>query len=91
MPYFDRFDICEAYHCLEMDYNVSGVLWERLDHYRGNRRPESVDYQLHRMHFRGRPNLEYATLEENGREIYDNFVAKYNLPTGDSEGVAEEE
>jgi hypothetical protein len=29
MPYFDRFDICEAYAVLEWDWNMGGWLQER--------------------------------------------------------------
>lgn len=49
MPYFDRFDICEAYYALENDYNVSGVLQERPSNQRRNM---STDFQLHRMGYR---------------------------------------
>ena len=79
MSYFDRFDICEAYHCLESDYNVGGILWERPT---CDRRRQSVGWQLHRMQFRARPSLSSDTLTENGRDIYDEAVARLGLPVG---------
>lgn len=78
MPYFDRFDICEAYYALENDYNVSGVLQERPSN---QRRRMSVGYQLHRMGFK--PSMffnGYESLSENGKEIYDNAVERWGLP-----------
>lgn len=77
MPFFDRFDICEAYACLEWDYNRDGILRERG-------RPYSIGVQLARMQFRPAPNTCTDTLTENGREIYDAAVEKYKLPKGDS-------
>jgi hypothetical protein len=77
MPYFDRFDICEAHYQLEADYNLGGWLRERP----GNaRRMEATAVQLHRMGFRPRPTLSYETLTENGREIYGRLVRLYGLP-----------
>jgi hypothetical protein len=73
---FDRFDICEAYACLEWDYHVGGVLWERPSN---RRRGESTDVQLHRMRFRPRPSLSTDTLTENGRAIYDAAVIRLGL------------
>lgn len=77
MPNFDRFDICEAYACLEADYNVGGWLRERPSN---QRRREACAVQLHRMHFKPRPNLSTNTLEENAREIYDEAVIRLGLP-----------
>lgn len=77
-PYFDRFDICEAYYCLEYDYNVSGALQERL---KDSKRKMSVGYQLYRMSFKPSQDLSYDTLSENGQAIYDQFVSSHNLPT----------
>jgi hypothetical protein len=73
---FDRFDICEAYACLESDYNVGGILWERPS---CRRRGESIGVQLHRMRFRARPSLSTDTLTDNGREIYDAAVIRLGL------------
>jgi hypothetical protein len=77
VPYFDRFDICEAYACLEADYNMSGWLQERPSN---QRRREACCIQLARMHFRARPNLSTDTLTENGRVIYDAAVERLKLP-----------
>jgi hypothetical protein len=76
MPMFDRFDICEAYYCLEMDWNTSGWLPERPS---CRRRMESIGVQLNRLGFRPRPSLKTETLSENGREIYDAAVIRFKL------------
>lgn len=76
-PYFDRFDICEAYYLLEADYNFSGVLLERRSN---QRRCMSTGFQLHRMDFRPSPLLSYENLTENGRAIYDQFVSRFLIP-----------
>lgn len=81
MPYFNRFDICEAYACLEWDYNLGGWLHERSSN---QRRREATAVQLHRMQFHARPNLSTDTLTENGREIYDAAVQRLNLPVQES-------
>lgn len=74
MAYFDRFDICEAYACLESDWNRGGVLWQRPSNVRrGVARgftAESTAVQLSRMHFRPRPSLSTSNLTDNAREIY---------------------
>lgn len=77
MAYFDRFDICEAHCVLEWDYNIDGWLIERPAN---RRRRESTGCQLSRMHFKPKPSLSYDTLTDNGKEIYNNLCAKYNLP-----------
>jgi len=77
MPYFDRFDICEAHAILEWDYNLGGWLRERPSN---QRRREATAVQLNRMQFKPRPDLSYETLTENGKEIYDELVMKYKLP-----------
>ena len=76
--WFDRFDICEAYCVLEWDYNVNGWLRERPTN---QRRREATSVQLRRLDFRPRPNLSCETLTENGREIYDQLVDRYGLPS----------
>lgn len=74
---FDRFDICEAYYALEMDYNVSGALWERSH---TERRGESIGVQLSRIGFRPGPLFNgYESLTDNGREIYDCAVERWGL------------
>lgn len=79
MAHFDRFDICEAYLVLEGDWHVGGILWERPSN---RRRNMSTDFQLRRMGFKPRPDLSYETLEENGREIYDELERRYRLKEG---------
>ncbi len=75
--YFDRFDICEVYYCLEMNYNNGGVLWERPT---CRRTRSSVGWQLHRMQFRARSSLQFETLTDNGKEIYLEAVQRLRLP-----------
>ncbi len=75
--YFDRFDICEAYYCLEYDYNIGGILTDRPA---CRERNESVGVQLRRLRFRPRPSLSSDTLTENGRAIYDSAVERWGLP-----------
>lgn len=67
MPYFDRFDICEAYLVFEWDWHKGGWLQERPSN---KRRMESTDVQLTRMQFKPSPLLSFETLTENGKEIY---------------------
>jgi hypothetical protein len=73
---FNRFDICEAHYCLEVDYNVSGVLQERPSN---QRRKMSTEFQLSRMPFGACPNLCYDTLEENGKAIYNQLERLYGF------------
>ena len=77
MPYFNRFDVCEAYLVLEWDYNVGGLLQERPSNQRRN---ESIGVQLNRMDFHAPIDLSYETLTSNGKEIYDCAVKRLNLP-----------
>ena len=77
MPIWDRFDICEAHAVLEWDYNLGGWLNERPSN---QRRKEATAVQLHRMQFEARRDLSYDTLTENGKEIYDELVARFKLP-----------
>jgi hypothetical protein len=76
VPYFDRFDICEAYLVLEWDYNSGGWLHERPSN---RRRMQSTDVQLHRMQFKPAPSLEFDTLSENGKEIYRMLESRYGF------------
>lgn len=80
MPYFDRFDICEAYLALEMDWNVGGCLQERVV----NRSPPfSVGFQLERMQLKPRYNFKgYESLTENGKAIYNAFLEKHRMCSG---------
>lgn len=79
MPYFDRFDICEAYAALEYDYNVGGMLQERPT---CQRRRRSVGVQLARMKFRASPlhGSRDRLPTENAKEIYDEAVERLGLP-----------
>ena len=79
MPYFDRFDICEAHYVLEADWHIGGVLQERASN---RRRRMSTGVQLDRMGFC--PGLSirehgYEALTENGKQIYDCFVQHHGL------------
>ena len=76
MVYFDRFDICAAYEALEHDFGIGGVLAGRK---------RQVASQLHRMKWSGGPWAgDSQHLEPNGREIYDQYVARnYNMKEAD--------
>jgi len=77
MPYFDRFDLCAAYLAIEQDYNVGGWLHERPSN---RRRRESTDVQLHRMQFKpGACFNGFASLTDNGQEIYRELEARYGF------------
>lgn len=82
MAYFDRFDICEAHCVLEWDYNEGGWLHERPTN---RRRMEATSIQLARIKFRAAMALEFSSLTDNGKEIYSELVARYNLPTESNE------
>jgi len=64
MPWFDRFDIVEAYWCYMVEWHGG---------------QGSKEYKLtcvfHRLRFHPRPDLCADTLTENGRAIYDALVA----------------
>jgi hypothetical protein len=78
MPYFDRFDVCEAYYLCEMLWNASGWLQERESN---RRRREATGVQLVRMRFRPRPSLaRFSDLTENGQEIYRGLCERYGFP-----------
>lgn len=75
--YFDRFDICEAYWQLEVDYNISGVLQERKSN---KRRNMSTGYQLSRMHFKISPlHMNYNDLSDNAKAIYNNWLYNHYM------------
>lgn len=80
MTQWDRFDIAEAYCCLEWDYNHGGWLKERPSNVR---RRESIGVQLHRLQWGGRDNLSFETLTDNGKEIYLRRVIEWKLPIDD--------
>lgn len=69
--YFDRFDICEAYLAIEMDWNVSGFVDGK-----------SYSSQMHLFGFR--PSVlfnGYDSLSDNGKEIYLNKALALKLIT----------
>ena len=68
MPYFDRFDICEAYYCFSYLFHtgMNSKEYERFS-------------QLNRINFKPKPNLTTGKrlgLTENGYEIFKNLVTK---------------
>ena len=72
--YFDKFDICEAYFVYMMLWH-SGGLTERD---RQLNRNDSISCQLHRIKFTPSPLIrDENDLTENGREIYDALVEKW--------------
>ncbi len=62
--YFDRFDICEAYWCFYAEWGHDDYTWK-------------ICGQLERLQFKPSPDLSSDTLEENGKEIYNQLVEKY--------------
>jgi hypothetical protein len=86
MPYFDRYDICEAYSAIENDWNSGGWLHERPSNVRrGKARGfvgESTGVQLERMKFKWGQTQNAGTFEglsENGKEIYDLLCDRYGF------------
>lgn len=80
---WDRFDICEAYAVLEWDWHQGGWLHERPSNVRrGQRRGfvgEATSIQLARIGFKPSPMLSYATLTENGKDIYHAAARRFGL------------
>jgi hypothetical protein len=77
MPYFDRFDICEAHLALEWDWNDGGWLRERPSN---QRRREATSIQLGRIQFKpGMAFNGFESLSENGKEIYRELEERYGL------------
>ena len=68
MPYFDRFDICEAYWCYAADWH-SGQ-WSKI---------YAIFGRLDRMGFRPSMGLGTDSLGENAKEIYDDLVRRKHL------------
>lgn len=64
--HFDRFDICEAYYLYAYDYH-DGQYSKTYE----------IFGRLHNMGFKPSPLLCYDLLSDNGKEIYDNLVKKY--------------
>lgn len=76
MAHFDRYDICEAYAVMEWDWNLNGWLHERKTN---QRRMQATSIQLARLGFKPRPNLQFETLEENGKAIYFDLCNRYGF------------
>lgn len=87
MPYWDRFDICEAYAVLEWHFHVGGWLRERSSN---QRRMEATAVQLRRMRFRPHPWLEFRTLTENGKAIYRQLIDRYGFRAMQAQAVIDE-
>jgi hypothetical protein len=65
MPYFDRFDVCEAHY-------LFATSWHR-----GQWSPEyQVFGRLHAMRFKPSPLLSAASLSENGRDILASLIRR---------------
>lgn len=77
MASFDRFDICEAYYIFEVNWNRGGWLQARPSN---RRRMEATHIQLDRMQFKISPcHRGYESLTDNGKEIYQDLLTRYNL------------
>jgi len=68
MPYFERFDICEAYWLYASLYH-SGQ-WSKL---------YAVLGRLHSIGFTPGMGFSYSSLTDNGREIYESLVERKHL------------
>ena len=87
MPYFDRFDICEAYHAIETAWNVSGWLSERESN---RRRHEATHVQLARLRFRAAASFNgFESLSDNGKEIYAALCERYGFDDPEVKAWAE--
>ena len=75
--YFDKFDICEAYYMYMVLWNSGGATNRWYTTSRNCRREQSISAQLHRMQFIPRLSLSEETLTENGRDIYNDLVNKW--------------
>jgi hypothetical protein len=67
MPYFDRFDLVEAWYLCLQDWSHWNVS------------PSVEYYRLGKMqtYFHPSPSLSYENLSENGQAIYDQLNARY--------------
>ena len=63
--YFDRFDICEAYHLFASNYHEGQFS-----------KIYKIFGRLHNIQFKPSDNIGFETLTENGQEIYNNLVKK---------------
>jgi hypothetical protein len=65
MPYFNRFDVCEAYYMYACLYHNGQ--WSK---------EYKIFGRLHKIKFKPASSLTVETLDENARLIFDNLVAK---------------
>ena len=75
MPYFDRFDICEAYYLFAYEYHFGGDTSDQIFH------------RLRRMMFKPSPFIgssgrEYLGLTENGWLIYGQLIGSHSDAKG---------
>lgn len=77
MPYFDRFDICDAYAAFHTGYHAGGYATGRRERHNGSTNSD-IHARLHRIGYRraGLPLCDVEALSENGRAIYDALVAR---------------
>lgn len=69
MPYWDRFDICEAYLAIDMDWNIGGLVDGK-----------SYSSQLDKIGFKASPLFNgFKSLSENGKDIYLEKIKKLDL------------
>lgn len=66
MPYFDRFDICEAYYLFAAEYHEG----QGSETYR-------IFGRLDRLGFRPSPLLSRRSLSPNGRQILAALIRRY--------------
>ena len=80
MPYFDRFDICEAYYLFAMGYHQGGDTTDRIFN------------RLHRMRFKPNPfigcsdHVRCGLESNNSAEIYNQIIVSHS----DASGIAPE-
>ncbi len=75
--FFDRFDIAEAYAVYYWGWNSGAMSNRCLARKERTGQNISTGWQLHGMAFKASPRLEYETLSDNGKEIYQALVDKY--------------
>lgn len=72
----NRKQIQEVYAVLEWHWHIGGILWERPSN---ERRFMSTGFQLNRMRFVPRKNLEYRTLNREQKSLYKSLLRKWGL------------
>ena len=71
MADFNRFDICEAWWCYAVEWHGGQSTWEY-----------EILGRLANLKFKPRFDLSFDALEENGKEIYMDLVAKHQGAKG---------